>query len=287
MSASRVLHAIAARRPPLLLSKLRMLLHYRAFTRKPVEAVRYLLLDTELDNFTYEIGNLDELASFLADGLGVEQAVASSYLDELQGDEVLRRELTERLRGRFGERARVAYGRRLGWYAAVRIRKPRVAVQTGTHHGLGSAVLLSALARNAAEGEEGVLLDLDVRADTGWLVPERLEPYRKRHVGDPRELLPRALEGMQVDFFVHDSDHAYAHELYEWETVFPHAAAGAVLISDAAHSSTAFADFFARQRLETSLFLERPLRHFYPGAGIGLAVVPGRPDSRSSTAARL
>jgi len=190
MSASRVLHAIAARRPPLLLSKLRMLLHYRAFTRKPVEAVRYLLLDTELDNFTYEIGNLDELASFLADGLGVEQAVASSYLDELQGDEVLRRELTERLRGRFGERARVAYGRRLGWYAAVRIRKPRVAVQTGTHHGLGSAVLLSALARNAAEGEEGVLLDLDVRADTGWLVPERLESYRERHVGDPREHRP-------------------------------------------------------------------------------------------------
>jgi hypothetical protein len=131
-------------------------------------------------------------------------------------------------------------------------------------------VLLRALERNAAEGAEGRLVSLDVRPDVGWLVEPRLRARFELLVGDARELLPRAMSGREVDVFVHDSDHSYEHETFELETVAGSARDGAVLISDNAHAGRAFADFCERHGLEPHVFRERPVGHFYPGAGIGL-----------------
>ena len=253
-----------------------------SLSRPSPGTLRFLLTNQEPSNFTYAIANLDELARFLGAALGESPDRALAYVHELEGDDELRRDLESKLRSRPDRSDRVAYGRRLGWYAAVRIAKPRLVVETGTHDGLGSAALLRALERNAAEGVPGRLASFDVSENAGWLVDGPLRERFTFHRGDTRELLGRVLEGQLVDLFIHDSEHTYDHETFEFEEIWPRVGPTAVLISDNSHAGTAFSDFCARHGLDFRFFREQPARHPYPGAGIGLAVVraPGGPARR-------
>jgi predicted O-methyltransferase YrrM len=265
--------------PKLLARKGWTLWAYGAFRRRPVASLRYLLFDREYDNFTYDISNHDELARFLADALRVPVEQAFGYILELERDAQLRSTLEHRLRSRPDRNRHARYGRRLGWYAAARIRKPRLIVETGVHDGLGSAVLLRALSRNAADGHPGRLLSFDIREDVGWLIDEGLRELLELVIGDTRSLLPPVLEGREVEMFIHDSDHSHEHETFEFETIAKFARPGAILISDNAHAGTAFAEFCNRRRLRQYFFRERPQRHFYPGAGIGLTIYSGQDES--------
>jgi len=258
--------------PRMLWRKGRTLRAYGALRRRPIASLGYLLFGRERDNFTYDISNHDELARFLAESLDapVEQALA--YILELEQDDQLRRLLDNKLRSRPDRNRHARYGRRLGWYAAVRIGKPRLIVETGVHDGLGSAVLLSALKRNIADGHPGRLISFDIREDVGWLIDERLREPWELVIGDTREQLPRVLEAREVEMFIHDSDHSHDHETFEFETVAKFARPGAILISDNAHAGTAFAEFCEHRGIQQHFFRERPQRHFYPGAGIGLAL---------------
>lgn len=263
-----------ARRPlGRLLGKLSTLRYYAAFRRTPLAALRYLAFDGELDNFTYELGNEDELGRFMARSLSIRDEDAMTYIRELQADDVLRGLITRRLASARNRNPTMPYGRRLGWYVAARARKPRLTVETGVHDGLGSTVLLRAIERNAEEGIQGTLMSIDIRQDVGWLIPDQLRKYHDIRIGDSGDMLERSLEGRTVDFFVHDSDHAYQHETKEFELVLLRARQGTILISDNAHGSTAFRDFCARHDLKFELFREAPKDHFYPGAAIGLAIV--------------
>jgi hypothetical protein len=258
--------------------KIRALRTYRALQRSPTKTIRYLLFDREVDNFTYDITNRDELAAFLAGVLERDVGLMRHYIDELDTD----RELRDAIEGAPAWRPRrngtTPYGRRLGWYAVVRATKPRLAVETGVHDGLGSAVILRALARNADEGSEGVLLSFDIRSDVAWLVPSWLRSRYELRISDARATLGEAVAERRVDFFVHDSDHRYEHETGEFEAVLPLASPGAVLISDNAHAGTAFRDFCARRGFAFSFWREVPDHPFYPGAGIGIGVVHADPE---------
>lgn len=254
--------------------KIRALVTYRTLQRSPSKAIRYLLFDREIDNFTYDITNRDELAAFLAVVLERDVGLMRRYIDELDTDRELRKAIEDApgwLSRRKG--TTMPYGRRLGWYAVVRATKPRLAVETGVHDGLGSAVILRALARNADEGAEGVLLSFDVRSDVAWLVPSWLRSRYELRISDALATLGEAVAERRVDFFVHDSDHRYEHETGEFEAVLRLASPSAVLISDNAHAGTAFRDFCARRGLVFSFWREVPDHPFYPGAGIGVAVV--------------
>ncbi len=253
-------------------AKLRLLRAYNAWSRTPRLALRYLMTGRELDNFTYRISNVDELAAFLADALGVPEPHIAGYLRELQANRILSGEVREKLRARSDRNATMPYGRRLGWYAVVRATQPAVVIETGVHDGLGSTVLLEALAKNVAEGHPGRLISFDIDAGVGWLVPDRLRPLHDLHIGDCLDLLPSVLEGRPIGVFLHDSDHRYEHETAEFEHVLPLCAPIAVLMSDNAHGSSAFHDFCVRQGLNGGVFMEHPVNHFYPGAGLGLAV---------------
>jgi len=70
--ACRVAAAIYAYTPRLhLVRKAEILSFYDADLRKkPLVALRYLVSDPELTNFTYPIANQDELAQFVADATG-------------------------------------------------------------------------------------------------------------------------------------------------------------------------------------------------------------------------
>jgi len=252
--------------------KVRLLIGYHAFRRAPIASAKYLLFDRELDNFTYELANEAELAQFIGRTLGITPDAAAGYIGELQGDDSLRVTIRERLLARANRNRTMPYGRRLGWYAAVRARKARTIVETGVHDGLGSTVLLRALSRNAADGFDGKLVSFDINPDAGWLIPADLRSRHELHIGNSLDLLVPALDGRSVDLFIHDSDHRYAHESAEFEAVLDVAGEGAVLISDNAHGGTAFKDFCERHRLPFHLFMEVPANHFYTGAGIGLTL---------------
>ena len=267
--------------PRSLARKGRNLRTYHALSRHPIASLRYLLFDREHDNFTYDISNHDELSSFLAQALGVPAPQALEYILELEQDDGFRRTLEDKLRSRPDRNRHARYGRRLGWYAAARIGKPGLIVETGVHDGLGSAVLLGALKRNLAEGHPGKLISFDIRKDVGWLIDEELRAPFELVIGDTGTLLPEVLAAREVAMFIHDSDHSHDHETFEFETIAKFAQPGAILISDNAHAGTAFAEFCESRRIRHHLFRERPLDHFYPGAGIGLAIYESQAASIS------
>ena len=79
---------------------------------KPVsQHLRYVLIDPETDNFTYEIENYGELAVWLDELFG-----AGQYVSELREDTGLALDLRRRVRWRPAAKRRALFGRRIGWY---------------------------------------------------------------------------------------------------------------------------------------------------------------------------
>ena len=243
--------------------------------RKPMDTLRYLLSDPESTNFTYEISNREELCATVAEALGVTAERVAHFADELTNDVEFQRGLSARLSTRRHRKSVPLFGRRIGWYCIVRLLRPRLVIETGVFDGLGSALLLRALNRNRAEGAPGRLIAIDIDATSGWLIEPDHESY-DLVIENSLTSLPRLLAGNELDFFIHDSNHVYQHEAREYEIVTPFLSPGAVLVSDNAHCCTALADYSAAVGRQYFLYRERPLRHFYPGAGMGISVAQPR-----------
>lgn len=243
-----------------------------AAVRRPLEALRYLLAGKEVTNFTYEIANRDELVDLLAAALQVAPDQVRGWIDEVESDTGFLDDLRSRLQPRRDRRSEPLFGRRLGWYCIVRHARPSLAVETGSHDGLGTALLLRALERNAAEGAEGTLVSVDIDPESGWMVAQALRSRLERHVGDARAVLPAVLSGREVGVFIHDSLHTYEHERFELELALEHADGDLFLVSDNAHASTALSDVCRQHGVPYYEFTEQPVGHFYPGAALGLGV---------------
>jgi hypothetical protein len=244
--------------------QLRVVRTYSTAARKhPLTALRYLVAGDETSNFTYEIANRDELARVVAGALGAPPTEIRSLIAEADADVDLRRRLQDHS----------LFGRRLGWYAALRWSKPELAVETGTADGLGPALLARAIERNVEEGAKGRLLSFDVIPTAGRLLDDHLRQFVTVIVGDAVETLPRALEGRRIGYFVHDTLHTYEHERAELELATAHADDRIVLISDNAHVTTALADVATENGAAYACFTEHPVRHLYPGAALGIAVL--------------
>lgn len=255
-------------------------LHRADVLADPWWHLRFLLWDPEVENFSYELANDDELGPFVAEALGVAPNVAQAHIDELHADAQLGAELERATRWRFRTKRSPPLGRRAAWYAAVRISRPALVVETGVHDGLGSVVLLSALARNG----RGRLISLDPMPGSGWLVPERLRPWWEPVWETSFAALERSVTGRQVGMLVHDSLHTYECERFEFQTAIRHAAAQLVLLSDNAHETAALRDTAAEHGVLYSFWAERPRHHFYPGGGVGIATFEQRaPDAATAT----
>lgn len=143
-------------------------------------------------------------------------------------------------------------------YAAARLSKPQIVIETGCFTGWDSALLLAALERNEAghlytidlpakEGrfsQTGVRSGLPPGAGTGFLVPKHLKRFWTLIRGDARnELLPLLARTAKVDFFFHDSHHSYSHMMWEYTSVWPFLSDQGLLVSDDISWNTAFWDF--------------------------------------------
>lgn len=153
-------------------------------------------------------------------------------------------------------------------YSLVRSRRPLRVIETGVAQGVSTYFLLHALRRNGA----GSLLSFDVSRSAGLLLSAEERSDWQLADLDPRrvrtEFKARIQREATVDLFIHDSDHSYRYQWFEYSTMFPHMAPGSLLTSDDVDGSFAFLDFCNRRGLE-SYFLVSPTKVF------GIAEVGG------------
>jgi len=192
----------------------------------------------------------------------------------------LGRHIAERIRestARYSADQSIAFGRRLGWYAFVRILKPRVVVETGVDKGLGAVALCAALLRNEAEGTPGQYFGADINPRAGVLLSEPYTRVGKILYGDSIQSLQSI---PMIDMFVNDSDHSAAHERQEYDTIAEKlGAGGGLILGDNSHCTDVLAKFSAERGRQFIFFREQPKDHWYPGAGIGISFLRKHKDS--------
>ncbi len=149
-------------------------------------------------------------------------------------------------------------GRAILLYVTARVMRPRVVIETGCFSGWDSAMLLQALRMNG----EGHLWSIDLPAKvgqfsqtgsyaglpegmgTGFLVPESYKDRWTLIEANVRDaLLPLLADVSEVDLFLHDSEHTYAHMMWEYATVLPHMSRDGIIVSDDIAWNTSFWDF--------------------------------------------
>lgn len=246
-----------------------------SYYRAPLARILpWLVQSSELDNFTYGITERSRGQIAGAVGvvcrIGLDQALA--HIAEAERDVALSEHIgtaVERLRLPRAAAGGGWFGRRLGWYAMVRARKPRLVVETGVHHGIGACLIAAALARNQAEGHPGRYLGTDINPRAGAIFLPPYKQFGEVRYGDSIETLNRLED--TIDLFIHDSDHEEVYELRELRAASRRLAEDALVLSDNAHDSDALMQF-ARETGRNFLFVpEGPKAHWYPGAGIGIA----------------
>ena len=138
-------------------------------------------------------------------------------------------------------------------YCLVRIKRPKIVIETGCATGTTASLILYALERNGS----GHLHTIDLRNPTDWisreglatgfLVPERLKARWSLTLKDAKVALPELLSQLgTVDLFYHDSDHSYIHQMWELLTAWPYLTTSGLLASDDLADNTALFDL-ARQ----------------------------------------
>lgn len=228
--------------------------------------------DTESSNFYYRLTTLnrDHLAQLISSLTGTRYQKIVQYFEELEGDAELRNHLEKSLKGtHYGKDIEIEYGRRLGWYAFVRVFKPKVIVETGVDHGVGSCVLASALLRNIAEGHEGKYYGTEIRPEAGQLFCGKYAATGKILYDDSITSLMKLDE--KIDLFVNDSDHSAEYEYREYVTIAEKLSEKAVILGDNSHVTDSLSRFSREQNRKFIFFSEKPEGHWYPGAGIGIS----------------
>ncbi|MFZ0043901.1 MAG: class I SAM-dependent methyltransferase [Solirubrobacteraceae bacterium] len=231
----------------------------------------YVLTDPEPNNFSYELANESDMIAWVAAVARCSPDDARRVTDEAHSDPVLRQRLRAATEGHWAwSKPEPPFGKRLGWYALVRLLSPGLVIEAGVHDGLGSLLLLRALELNAGEGPQARLVSFDVNPAAGWLAAGH--PGWELRLESTRSGLPTLLaDAPQVDLFIHDSLHTYEHERFELRTVAPRLSPGGVLVSDNVHATPALTETSEEFGFEYHEFYERPRDHFYTGGAVGAA----------------
>ena len=131
------------------------------------------------------------------------------------------------------------YGYRYMYYAVVRLMRPKVVVEIGNHDGLGSAVLLRALERNAVEGDEGVLLMFDEGEASAGSQQAPRRDAASASSATPLALLGPALEEWGCDFLIEDIGEGFEGKRQLIDEALRHGSRRMVVASSIAAASAA------------------------------------------------
>ena len=235
---------------------------------------KWQFLKTEDVNFYYELEkqNESDLASLLSliTKLSFDQVL--SKFDELKNNVELRTYIANHWSDNNNMRdSTVGFGRRLGWYALVRILKPKIVVETGVSDGIGSLVIATALIENAKEGSFGRYYGTDLDMSAGWLFREPYSRFGEILYGDSIESLAKFQE--RIDLFINDSDHSAEYEYKEYESIKNKLSPNSFLLGDNSHVTDSLRNFSNKNGRNFVFFREVPRDHWYPGAGIGISFI--------------
>ncbi|MBN1117999.1 MAG: class I SAM-dependent methyltransferase [Bacteroidales bacterium] len=252
----------------------RILSASRYFNKKYFQILQWGFTSNEYTNFTYYLtpGNVQYLAQTLAVVTNVDFTTIMNYIYEVESDEELKSAIISAINqspeGRYADKE-VRFGRRLGWYAMVRILKPKVVIETGIDKGLGSIILCAALLRNKKEGFDGRYYGTDINPKAGYLLSGKYKEVGEVLYGDSIESLKKF--DKKIDLFINDSDHSEDYEYQEYCTIKDMLGDKAVILGDNAHCTTKLSEFSFETGRKFLLFHEEPLNFWYPGAAIGFS----------------
>jgi predicted O-methyltransferase YrrM len=245
------------------------------YFRNPLSnLVKWVFKSNEMTNFTYDLeeNNKRYLASLIADIANIDFSVVISYFKEIEEDKELKKHIadaTEKSEFAFMADKEVKYGRRIGWYALTRALKPRIVIETGVDKGLGSCILTTALKRNIQEGHDGWYYGTDINPNAGYLLSDDYANYGCILYGDSIESL-KEIDGI-IDLFINDSDHSSEYEAEEYKCIANKLSEDSIVLGDNAHCTDKLLDFSLATNRHFVFFQEKPLEHWYPGAGIGIS----------------
>ena len=206
----------------------------------------------------------------IATNAPVEQVI--QYMEEAEGDIELKDQILKATKAsdltNFSDNE-VRYGRRLGWYAAVRVMKAKVVIETGIDKGLGSVLLSSAILRNQAEGHPGRYYGTDINLKAGYLLSGKYKESGEILYGDSIESLKEFKQ--EIDLFINDSDHSADYEYNEYITIKHLLSKKGIILGDNSHCTDKLAKFSMEEGRHFLFINEVPKNHWYPGAGIGIS----------------
>ena len=231
----------------------------------------WLVGSREHVHYTYDLEplNLEHLAWFIATVTCHPVDAVRGYLTEVQQDGQLRRVVGEGLR-RSSRSATtdpvVRYGRRIGWYAAVRALRPEFVVETGTNRGLGSAVIAAALLKNG----HGKLATVDIDDRSGELILPPYDAVVEHVIGDSLDFLGGPVAGRQpIDLFITDTGLSAERERDELAMAASMLAPEGVVLATKTNCWPELQLWSEEQHRGFLHFGEKPRDHWYPGLGIG------------------
>jgi hypothetical protein len=243
------------------------------------ESIKQLLMwvfkDTEDSNFYYDLKprNEEYLSSLISNITGEKSQVVQEYINEIKSNQALSSRLQRSLiKSGYPSKIEVRFGRRVGWYAMIRIMKPKVVVETGVDHGVGLSVICEALKLNRLEGYSGRYFGTDNNPLAGQLSSSEYNDFAHILYGDSIESL--SAFDKTIDFFINDSDHSADYESAEYDAILEKLSKDAIILGDNSHVTNKLLIFSNLHDRAFYFFKEEPLNHWYPGAGIGISV-PG------------
>ena len=176
----------------------------------------------EFTNFTYQLTpeNVSYLAYTISLITGKNYEEILKYIKEAEENIELKQAINEAHENsteKIYADKNIYFGRRVGWYAFVRITKPKIVVETGVDKGLGSILLCAALLKNKEENHEGKYYGTDINPKAGYLLNGKYAQMGEILYGDSIESLSKMTE--KIDLFINDSDHSADYEYREYQTI--------------------------------------------------------------------
>lgn len=228
--------------------------------------------DTEDYNFYYDITdlNIEHTMHAIAIITQHDVQIIEKYINEIRNDTWLKNFVYANLKNlSIKKNIKVEFSRRVGWYAFARALKPKIIVETGVDHGLGSCVLTRALMKNNDEGFKGKYFGTEIDISMGKLFQSPLKDFGQILYGDSLENLSKL--NCEVDLFINDSDHSASYEMKEYELIIHKLSPQAIILGDNSHVTNSLSKFSMRNERNFIFIPEKPKNHWYPGAGIGVS----------------
>ena len=244
----------------------------RYLKRQNTLGKKWIWKNSEYSNFYYDLTemNMHYLAEILSFVCKVDSKEISGYFEELSNDSELKLHLQSGInKMNIKNDIDIRFGRRFAWYAVARAMKPKIIIETGVEHGVGSCILSAALLRNSAEGFPGRYIGTEIKTTSGFLYSSPYTAVGEIIYGDSIQTLNSITS--EVDLFINDSDHSPDYEFNEYLEIKNKIHSNSILLGDNSHASEKLLQFSNLAERKFLYFSEDPKDHWYPGGGIGFS----------------